>query len=355
MMSNEEPPYLSIEEQSSKLLPLPNSPDSYDLSSLSNRSFILADDFNQAYNDVFSINKINEDDIEPEEIDVKSKLFGVDNIKSIGEGNIITESVKIVLGSVGKKGEKNIIFTEGKGIVKTMEKLGLTVNKNLNKYSLCEFKEKKFECKEMEKDEKGKIKAKKKRRKFKPDNIRKKIKARFHKDLKNFINQKLKKAGAIKLFDLMPQNFITNITIKLNKQALDTTFENLILHDSLEDTGGKEKNPDRDKFNRNLEVMKYLEKNKEISQKAEFDKIKKMKYEELLKIYFTSAEFENSLIELYEKNKSEKIDYIEDYINKAETYVEFFRNPPIKNWDKKKNSDENSEGSESNENDSCCE
>ena len=25
----------------------------------------------------------------------------------------------------------------------------------------------------------------------------------------------------------MPQNFITNITIKLNKQALDTTFENL--------------------------------------------------------------------------------------------------------------------------------
>ena len=86
MMSNEEPPYLSIEEQSSKLLPLPNSPDSYDIS---NRSFILADDFNQAYNDVFSISKINEDDIEPEEGDVKSKLFGVDNIKSIGEGVIL--------------------------------------------------------------------------------------------------------------------------------------------------------------------------------------------------------------------------------------------------------------------------
>ena len=179
MMSNEEPPYLYCEEQSSKFLPLPNSPYSYDISSLSNRTFILADDFNQAYNDVFSISKIKEDDIEPEEGDVKSKLFGVDNIKSIGEGNIITESVKIVLGSVEKKGVKNIIFTEGKGIVKTMEKLGLTVSKNSNKYSLCEFKEKKFECKEMEKDEKGKIKAKKKRRKFKPDNIRKKIKARF--------------------------------------------------------------------------------------------------------------------------------------------------------------------------------
>jgi hypothetical protein len=353
MISNEEPPYLSCEEQSSKLLQLPNSPESYDISSLSNRSFILADDFNQAYNDVFSNSKINEDDIEPEEVDEKSKLFGINNIKSIEESNIITESVKIVLFSVEKKAEKNIIFTEGKGIVKTMGKLGLTVTKSSKKYTLCEFKEKKFECKEMEKDEKGKIKAKKKRRKFKPDNIRKKIKARFHKDLKNNINQKLKKAGAIKLFDLMPQNFITNITIKLNKQALDTTFENLILHDSLEDTGGKEKNPDRDKFNRNLEVMKYLEKNKEISQKAEFDKIKKMTYEELLKIYFSSAEFENSLIELYEKNKNEKIDYVEDYINKAASYVDFFKNPPIKNWDKKKNSDDdNVDGCE---NDSSCE
>ena len=36
-----------------------------------------------------------------------------------------------------------------------------------------------------------------------------------------------------------------------------------------------------------------------------------MKYEELLRAYFSSVEFENSLIELYNKNKSEKIDYID--------------------------------------------
>ena len=160
------------------------------------------------------------------------------------------------------------------------------------------------------------------------------------------INQKLKKAGSIKLFDLLPQNFITNITIKLNKQALDTTYENIVLHDYLEDTGGKEKNPDRDKFNKNLEVMKYLDVNKEISQKSEFDKIRKMKYEEILRVYFSSAEFEKSLIELYEKNKNEKIDYFEDYINKAVSYIDFFKNPPIKNWDKNKNNDENSEESQ---------
>ena len=50
----------------------------------------------------------------------------------------------------------------------------------------------------MFKDENGKIKKKKKRRKFKPDNIRKKIKAKFHKDLKNIINKKLKFANSKK-------------------------------------------------------------------------------------------------------------------------------------------------------------
>lgn len=44
----------------------------------------------------------------------------------------------------------------------------------------------------MEKDEKGKIKAKKKGGNLNRI-ISEKIKARFHKDLKNFINQKLKK------------------------------------------------------------------------------------------------------------------------------------------------------------------
>ena len=350
MISNYYPQYLFGEDQSDNMLQFPKSPESFEISSFSCKSCILGDDFNQAYNDVFNINKMNDENIEPDEGHINSDLFSGNNIKSINEGSIITEkSIKIIIGSTKKKSdleEKNILFTEGIGITKTLEKLGLTVSVNSNKYTLCEFKEKKFECKEMIKDKNGKIKTKKKRRKFKPDNIRKKIKARFHKDLKNVINQKLKKAGSIKLFDLLPQNFITNITIKLNKQALDTTYENIVLHDYLEDTGGKEKNPDRDKFNKNLEVMKYLDVNKEISQKSEFDKIRKMKYEEILRVYFSSAEFEKSLIELYEKNKNEKIDYFEDYINKAVSYIDFFKNPPIKNWDKNKNNDENSEESQ---------
>ena len=53
-----------------------------------------------------------------------------------------------------------------------------------------------------------------------------------------------------------------------------------------------------------------------------------MTYEEILKAYFTSKEFENSLIEIYDKNKMEKLEYIEEYINKSITYVDFFKNPP---------------------------
>ena len=53
-----------------------------------------------------------------------------------------------------------------------------------------------------------------------------------------------------------------------------------------------------------------------------------MTYEEILKAYFTSKEFENSLIEIYDKNKMEKLEYIEEYINKSFTYVDFFKNPP---------------------------
>lgn len=47
-----------------------------------------------------------------------------------------------------------------------------------------------------------------------------------------------------------------------------------------------------------------------------------MKYIDILKAYFLSLEFEHSIIDLY--NKKEKIDYIEEYINKALTYVSYF-------------------------------
>ena len=69
------------------------------------------------------------------------------------------------------------------------------------------------------------------KRKAKPDDIRKKIKARFHKVIKNIININLKKVGSTKLFDFFPQNFVANITVRLNKIALNHTYEYLIKND----------------------------------------------------------------------------------------------------------------------------
>ena len=52
------------------------------------------------------------------------------------------------------------------------------------------------------------------KRKYKPDDIRKKIKARFHKAIKNIINENLKKAGSKYYFSFLPQIFISSISRK---------------------------------------------------------------------------------------------------------------------------------------------
>ena len=49
------------------------------------------------------------------------------------------------------------------------------------------------------------------KRKYKPDDIRKKIKARFHKSIKTIINENLKKAGSKYFFSFLPQIFISSI------------------------------------------------------------------------------------------------------------------------------------------------
>ena len=342
MISSYGTSYILDSDNSSYLEPLQDLPEAPELTSKLDKGIIFFD-FNQAFNDVF--NREANNIIEEEGIS-KSVFFYEQNVEKLKEENIKQEqeSIKIVIKK--KEEEKIFPFTGGIGVKKTLEKVGIRVGQNQDKVVLSEFKEKKFETKVMFKDEKGRIKKKKKRRKFKPDNIRKKIKARFHKDLRNIINTKLKKAGSNYLLELLPQQFITNITIKTNKQALNLTLEKIIKNELFDNVNQKMKNPDRDKFNKNMELIKYLNEKKEISLKAEFDKIINMKYEDILKAYFSSIEFEKSLIELYNKNKKEKIEYIEEYINKAISYVDFFKNPPIKKFEKKEKNEESFEESD---------
>ena len=75
---------------------------------------------------------------------------------------------------------------------------------------------------------------------------------------------------------------------------------------------------------KNQEVLKYLEKNENICKESGFDLISGKKYKDLLTTYFSSFEFENSIIRL--KKENENNDYIQEYIFIAKHYVEFFSN-----------------------------
>ena len=186
--------------------------------------------------------------------------------------------------------------------------------------------------------ENGKRKRIKKKRKFKSDDMRKKIKSRFHKTFKNIINENLKKAGSKKLFDFLPQCFIGNVSKKTNNYCLNLTYKEILLTDFISEYSDNypNKNVDYKKYQKNKEVLEYLEKNPEICKKSGFDIIQGKKYKELLNIYFNSAEFEDSIMRLKKENESEE--YIQEYVLKAKNFVKYYSN-----YEKDENKDEISE------------
>lgn len=287
-----------------------------------------------------------------------NNIFGNDNYQNCEEENSFASFIPENLGSknIVPSPDDNLIihneeknesfpFTKGEGVIEALGKLGLKANffackkKNLKKkisinstFKITEYEE-------------GNLKKKKKIRKYKPDNIRKKIKAKFHKEIKNLINKKLKKACSKKLFDSFPQCFITNISYELNNKYLDLTYEQLIEHDFLTKNQFKKvKDHDKEKYKINMKVLEYLKKNPEISKNSEFEMIKKMKYCDILKAYFLSKEFEQSLINLF--NKKEKLNYIEDYINRALSYIYYFQNKKCKGINQNLNESDNNDNDE---------
>jgi hypothetical protein len=265
-------------------------------------------------------------------------------VKTIQEGEIITETPfskeetvipkipeipikkKIKRGKRGpyKKKPKTIKktktngkcfpFTEGKGI--------LTENMNDNKIKQY-MENTPFRTNKYITDQEGNKKREKKQRKYKPDDIRKKIKVRFHKKIKNILNENLKNAGSKELFSFLPQFFIGNISKKFNYQYMNTTFEELL---SIDFSSFQEKYPnkgcDHNQFDKNKKILEYLKNNPEISKISGFDKMKKMKYRDLLSAYFSSLEFEQSIEQLEEEK--EVAEYIQEYIYLAKSYIEYF-------------------------------
>jgi hypothetical protein len=169
------------------------------------------------------------------------------------------------------------------------------------------------------------------KRKYKPDDIRKKIKARFHKSIKNIVNENLKQAGSKYLFSFLPQIFISSISREKNHQVLNMSYRDLLKKDfvsNIDENKYKNKRVDLAKYQNNLNVLEYLDNHPDICEKSGFDVIGKMKYGDLLDEYFKSDEFEGDIKKLYLEDEEE--DYIKEYINKAKSYVKFFSEVPFK-------------------------
>ena len=160
------------------------------------------------------------------------------------------------------------------------------------------------------------------KRKENSDNIRKKIKSRFLKVLKNTVNERLKIAGSKKFFKFLPQKFVSNITKEKNKFILDLTFKDLFSKNFFDEE--KENATHIENYYHNLQVLEYLEKNNDISEKSNFNIIKNMKFRQIFNEYLKSKEFEMEIDLLKQEKESDK--YIKDYIFKACDLIDFFSN-----------------------------
>ena len=192
------------------------------------------------------------------------------------------------------------------------------------------------------------------KRKHKSDDVRKKVKSRFLKSLKNTINNKLEYANSEKLFDFLPQCFICAITKKRNDlSVLNMTFKELMSTDFYEEYNNEKDeknmlkkkrslnspdkqnyknlnkniiiNPDKKKYLKNVDVLNYLENNKDVSNKVNFDIIKNMTFSDLYNEYLKSKEFEEDIMKL-KSEENENEEYINDYIIKANEYIKYFSN-----------------------------
>jgi hypothetical protein len=82
------------------------------------------------------------------------------------------------------------------------------------------------------------------------DNANKKIKRRFFKSLRKFINQRISYFSINQKFEFLPNNFMDNISIEHNKHMLEKTLEEII-EEYIQDKSAKNKNSD---------LLEYLKK-----------------------------------------------------------------------------------------------
>ena len=289
--------------------------------------------------DIITINqqKSNSKNTKNLEIDIKENISNEIEINSIAEKK--KETNNFITSDLDKQNKFRVyslndfnIFHPGGNVEyykQFREKYNDEINNSIFPYNKSNNSSRKFKIlKEKSKRTRRKAKEKKKR-KEKPDDIRKKIKSRFLKSIKTRINQTLKIANSKEIFDFLPQSFICNISKQKNKPIINMTFKELLLKNFLEEDKKdnktflqKKNKTDKKKYDKNVKVLKYLEKNDEICKKSNFNVIGNMTFRDLFGEYLKSEEFEKEIEKLKEEQNNDN--YIKDYIIKAYNFIHYF-------------------------------
>ena len=166
-------------------------------------------------------------------------------------------------------------------------------------------------------------------RKENTDNIRTKLINKLFKYLRIDINDKLKSAKSTLFFRRFPRKMITKyisliIKAKKNKtiHEANLTFYDIISKIFCKDEKTEKSDEKKSKKKSNLEVLKELEQQKDISEKIKFDLIKKMKFSEILSAFLKSKEYQEEIKSLKEKDEK----YFERFENKAREILYYFSN-----------------------------
>ena len=151
-----------------------------------------------------------------------------------------------------------------------------------------------------------------KNRKYMKDDMRKRIKSNFYKQLKKKLNDKLREINIFNQNFAFSQSMIINVAKIENKKNLDMSLKEILLREYKNDVRTKEKNKDI--------INKYVKKDEPI------DNILKIQLKFLYNEYLHSEQFNESINKLSEE---ENYDYIHNYIKVAEKFIYFFTKEKI--------------------------
>ena len=150
------------------------------------------------------------------------------------------------------------------------------------------------------------------------DNISKKIKVKFFKNIIASLNWKLRKKNINKDFQRLDQNYITDVTKTYNKYLFEKTLKEIIKEKpKVKDKENAKKK--EDKWRQNIKLIEELEE----SGDEDFKHIFELNIEELFNEYLDSKEFEESIYDL--RRKKFYFDYIQNYIQIAENLVNYYK------------------------------